>query len=97
MMNNKEILDNAPVGNYKSVKMVSGMPAVWVPDDYRSLADIKRIAELEKEREIFALEQQAKGLEDYAKNNSSGMNAFWLLAASDKLIVQANKLKEGDL
>lgn len=48
MMNNKEILANAPVGNYKSVKMVSGMPAVWVPGDYRSLADIGRILELEE-------------------------------------------------
>ena len=35
------------------------------PDELRSLADIKRIAGLEKERAVRDLEQQAKGLEDY--------------------------------
>jgi hypothetical protein len=48
-MNNKEILANAPEGNYKSVKMLGDRPSVWVPEVYHSLADIARIVELEKE------------------------------------------------
>ena len=37
-------------------------------EDIRSLKDMRRIVELEKERDIRDLEQQAKGLEDFAQS-----------------------------
>ncbi len=46
-MNNQEIIDNATNGNFKSV-LIQANATTWMPTDYRSLADIKRIAELEK-------------------------------------------------
>jgi hypothetical protein len=66
-MTDQEILDNAPkgathidnVGDYFKYSLRSRGKSL------RSLADIKRIAELEKERAVRDLEQQAKGLEDY--------------------------------
>jgi hypothetical protein len=42
-------------------------PEAWIPDEFivgnRSLADIRRIVELEKERAVRDLEQQADELE----------------------------------
>jgi hypothetical protein len=52
-MKDQEILNNAPEGNYKSVCMLSEKPAIWVPETYRSLADIKELVELRKENEVF--------------------------------------------
>lgn len=49
--------------------------------------------QVSSEAQIFALEQQAKGLEDYAKEQESGLNAVWMLAKSTRLREQANKLK----
>jgi hypothetical protein len=46
-MNNQEIIDKVPEGNFKSVLIQPNLIA-WGPTDYRSLADIKRIVELEK-------------------------------------------------
>lgn len=76
-------------------------------DDIRSLADIKRIAELEKERAVRDLEQQAKGLEDYV---SKTMDNSYILhldpeniqhcilinlnAAALRLLERAKALKE---
>jgi hypothetical protein len=48
-MNNQEILDSNPVGFYTNVSMSNGKPFVWACNNFRSLADIKRIVELEKE------------------------------------------------
>ena len=64
-MTDQEILDNAPkgathidnVGDYFKYSLRSRGKSL------RSLADIKRIAELEKERAVRDLEQQAKGVE----------------------------------
>jgi hypothetical protein len=46
-MNDQEIIDNAPNGNFKSV-LIQANATTWMPTDYRSLADIKRIVELDK-------------------------------------------------
>ena len=54
----------------------------------------KRIAELEKERDIRDLEQQAKGLTDYAKTQEQGMAAVWMISAASKLLEQVKALKE---
>jgi hypothetical protein len=39
-------------------------------NNFRLLADISKITELEKERAVRDLEQQARGLEDYVSDNS---------------------------
>jgi hypothetical protein len=52
-MNNQEILDSNPVGFYTNVSMSNGKPFVWACNNFRSLADIKRIVELEKEMRDF--------------------------------------------
>ena len=45
-MNDQEIIDKCPV-NSKSVGCFDDEPVIWTPDNYRSIADIKRIVELE--------------------------------------------------
>jgi hypothetical protein len=40
------------------------------------------------------LEQQAKGLTDYAKEQEQGLNAVWMIAAASKLNEQAKALQE---
>ena len=45
-MNNQEIIDKVPEGSFKSV-LIQSNAITWGPTDYRSLADIKRIVELE--------------------------------------------------
>jgi dTDP-4-amino-4,6-dideoxygalactose transaminase len=52
-MKDQEILINAPYGNYKSVRMLSKKPAVWVPETYRLLDDIKELVTLRKENKDF--------------------------------------------
>ena len=42
------------------------------------------------------LEQQAKGLTDYAKNQESGIDAVWIISAASKLLSQAKALKENN-
>jgi hypothetical protein len=44
--------------------------------------------------DIRDLEQQAKGLTDYAKEQEQGLNAVWMIAAASKLIEQAKELQE---
>ena len=74
---------------------------------WREMSELrKHIAELEKEKAIGVyhftveeykahnLEQQAKGLTDYAKEQEQGLNAVWMIAAASKLINQAKALKE---
>jgi hypothetical protein len=51
-MDNQSILDNAPEGNFKSV-LIQTNAITWGPTDYRSLADVKRILELEEERDKY--------------------------------------------
>jgi hypothetical protein len=55
---------------------------------------LERIAELDKERAVRDLEQQAKGLTDYAKTQEQGMVAVWIISAASKLLEQAEALKE---
>ena len=55
-MNEQEILAGAPDGNCKSVKMLGDRPAIWVPENYRSLSDIKTI--VEQQKRIAELEKQ---------------------------------------
>jgi hypothetical protein len=54
----------------------------------------ERIAEFDKERAVRDLEQQAKGLTDYAKTQEQGMVAVWIISAASKLLEQAEALKE---
>jgi hypothetical protein len=51
-MKDQEILSKVPEGNFKSV-LIQHHAITWGPTDYRSLADIKRIVELEKEMRDF--------------------------------------------
>jgi hypothetical protein len=46
MMNDHEIIDKVPNGNFKSV-LIQVNAITWGPTDYRSIADVKRIVELE--------------------------------------------------
>jgi hypothetical protein len=46
-MKDQEILSKVPEGNFKSV-LIQHHAITWGPTDYRSLADIKRIVELEE-------------------------------------------------
>ena len=71
-MSNQEILDNAPEWADTYRKLLDYPDCATYANNAkdeqvldRSLADIRRIAELEKERAVRDLEQQAKGLEDY--------------------------------
>ena len=64
------------------------------PDELRSLADIKRIAELEKERDIRDLEQQAKGIEDFSERycrNSIELEHEAVLACAFQYAEQLSK------
>jgi hypothetical protein len=47
-MKDQDIYINAPYGNYKSVRMLGDKPAVWIPETYRLLADIKELILLRK-------------------------------------------------
>jgi hypothetical protein len=69
-----------------------------------------KIAELEKERDVAIiayencmtgnqiqirdLEQQAKGVEDLARESYSGMTAVWMIAYADRLKDKAKALKD---
>jgi hypothetical protein len=71
---------------------------------------VEKIEELTKERDILKiafdtcitvkqieirdLEQQAKGLMDYANNEANGIVVVWLVSAAEKLLEQAKALKE---
>ena len=46
------------------------------------------------EIEAHNLEQQAKGLTDYAKTQEQGIAAVWMISAASKLLNQAKALKE---
>ena len=86
-MTDQEILDNAPEGatHYDCVEYMrhvhDGEWECWSKavgweetnpeEETRSLADITRIVELEKERDVRDLEQQAKGVEDAIKETVS--------------------------
>ena len=43
---------------------------------------------------IRDLEQQAKGLTDYANSQEQGMTAVWMLSAASKLIERAKELEK---
>lgn len=43
--------------------------------------------------EAHNLEQQAKGLTDYAKTQEQGLAAVWIISAASKLLKKASKLK----
>ena len=66
----------------------------------RSLTDIRRIVELEKDRDIRDLEQQAKGLEDFAQSLmfrgclENSFNKYDADEAAIELRSQAKALKE---
>ena len=45
--------------------------------------------------EAHNLEQQAKGLTDYAKVQEQGIAAVWMISAASTLLKQAKALKEG--
>jgi hypothetical protein len=47
-MNEQEILDNKPKGNFTNVSMSNDKPFVWACNNFRSLADIKELVELRK-------------------------------------------------
>ena len=111
-MTDQEILDNAPEG--ASVSDITGeyfdeynnhlnKQGFWSEKDTspvspRSLKDIRRIVELEKERDIRDLEQQAKGLEDLhklvEKCGAKSLMSFLLIEEADELRAQAKALKE---
>ena len=79
-MNNQEILDNAPEGECDCFVDITGeyfdeygnhlnskglwSDSAWSPVSPRSLADIKRIAKLEKERDV--LKEENTSLQAYA-------------------------------
>ena len=88
--------------NYKHWQQAS----TWVGVD-RSLADIRRIVELEKDRDIRDLEQQAMGLADYVSKvmdssyilhldpkNTNHCILINLNAAALRLLDRAQALKE---
>ena len=56
VMKDRDIFINAPYGNYKSVRMLDATPAVWVPETYRCLADIKELIELREENAALRLQ-----------------------------------------
>ena len=113
-MTNQKILDNAPKG--AGVFDITGeyfdeynnhlnKQGFWSQKDTspvspRSLEDIRRIVELEKERDIRDLEQQAKGLEDLhklvEKCGAKSLMSFLLIEEADELRAQAKALKEQD-
>ena len=71
-----------------------------IAGDIRSLDDIRRIVELEKDRDIRDLEQQAKGLEDFAQSLmfrgclENSFNKYDADEAAIDLRTQAKALKE---
>jgi hypothetical protein len=121
-MKNQEILDNAPEGAThidvesdfcKDGYYFSYASRRWIPSDFvigsRSLADIKRIVELEKrlshseimgerQQSIRDLEQQAKGLEDLHKSvdkfGAKSLMSFLLIEEADELRARSKELKE---
>ena len=67
-MNEQEILDNAPKGNYKSV-IVNVNAITWGPDEYRSLSDIKTIVEQQKRIEqLEKMIDRCLGFEDLERD-----------------------------
>ena len=120
-MTDQEILDNAPEG--ASVSDITGeyfdeynnhlnKQGFWSEKDTspvspRSLEDIRRIVELEKDRDIRDLEQQAMGLADYVSKvmdssyilhldpkNTNHCILINLNAAALRLLDRAQALKE---
>jgi hypothetical protein len=80
MMNNQEILSKVPEGNFKSV-LTQHHAITWGPTDYRSLADIKRIVELEKDlntAESIIIKTANNIIEaDNCEQDSDEMNECW--------------------
>ena len=110
-MTDSEILDNAPEGAThidgendfcKDGYYFGYTSRQWMLSDSvvesRSLTDIRRIVELEKERDIRDLEQQAKSLEDLHKSveecGAKSLMSFLLIEEADELRTQAKALKE---
>ena len=88
-------------------------PDEWKMDEFLRLAEeqnkriveleshnlglTKTLVEIEKDREIRDLEQQAKGLENYANEELSGLaadNIHWMLIRAKDLREQAKQLKD---
>jgi len=120
-MKNQEILDNAPKGathiddEHDFCKdgffFRRNYSKRWIKSEYiagsRSLKDIRRIVELEKDRDIRDLEQQAMGLADYVSKvmdssyilhldpkNTNHCILINLNAAALRLLDRAQALKE---
>ena len=113
-MTDQVILDNAPEGatnadndgGYWLISSRDKPQAYFYGDwsycepreDVRLLEDIRRIVELEKERDIRDLEQQAKGLEDLhklvEKCGAKSLMSFLLIEEADELRAQAKTLKD---
>ena len=113
-MTDQEILDNAPEGatnadnggGYWLISSQDKPQAYFYGDwsycepreDVRSIEDIRRIIELEKDRDIRDLEQQAKSLEDLHKLvdkcGAKSLMSFLLIEEADELRTQAKALKE---
>jgi hypothetical protein len=122
---NQEILDRNYDPNARSLKLI-GDCAMWSIEKWHSIADIKRIVELEAylkkvqadrvndisiERkrwakadlvalEILRLEQQAKGLIDYAETrykNVKRRQYHHIMMSAGRLQIEAEALKEPTL
>ena len=113
-MTDPEILDSAPKGathyecgeymrnlcddEWEYWSKAGGWQDTHPESETRSLTDIRRIVELEKERDIRDLEQQAKGLEDLhklvEKCGAKSLMSFLLIEEADELRAQAKALKE---
>jgi hypothetical protein len=93
-MKDRDIFINAPYGNYKSVRMINTTPAVWVPETYRCLADIKELIELREENASLRLRSSTL---DLTKGHLSQCEAA--LESRDKvnksLESENKKLKSG--
>jgi hypothetical protein len=88
-MKDQDIYINAPYGNYKSVRMLGDKPAVWIPETYRCLADIKELIELREENASLRLKSCTL---DLTKGHLSQCEAA--LESRDKLnksLVSENK------
>ena len=103
-MSNQEILDNAPDWADTYRKLLDYPDCTTYANNAkdeqvldRSLADIKRIVELEKERAVRDLEQQAKGIEVAVRINLISYSEPYivkLMARAAELRSQAKALKE---
>jgi hypothetical protein len=90
---------NIPITHYDDLKSIIGKWKELHTQAINKIAKLeKRLSNAEtmgdKEQSIRDLEQQAKGLTDYAKNQESGIDAVWIISAASKLLSQAKALKE---